>query len=165
MCQRLNLGVTTESRISMNIISRVRDGSVMGMTQWNCNKMNSALEQKILNENVRLSLCDFNLKCTCFMLEGNNATDTSKSITEWLKRHYIYLSIVTLNQFQVWWCDHKQVFCTWKPSKTELKQCTFIPLQWCKCIIPSIFCYHWWCKQLSGLDFHCFHTGSDSLRN
>ncbi len=49
--------------------------------------MNSALYQKILNENVRLSVCDLKLKRTWVMQQGNDPKHTTKSTSEWLEKN------------------------------------------------------------------------------
>ncbi len=49
--------------------------------------MNSALYQKILKENVHLSVCDLKLKHTWVMLQDSDPKHTSKCISEWLKKN------------------------------------------------------------------------------
>ncbi len=51
--------------------------------------MNSALYQKILKENVRPSVYDLKLKRTWVMQQDNDPKHTSKSTSEWLKKHKI----------------------------------------------------------------------------
>ncbi len=51
--------------------------------------MNSALYQKILKENVQLSVCDLNLKRTWVMQQDNDPKLTSKFTSEWLKKNKI----------------------------------------------------------------------------
>jgi len=49
--------------------------------------MNSALYQKILKENVRLSVCDLKLKQTWLMQQDNHPKHTRKSTYKWLKKN------------------------------------------------------------------------------
>ncbi len=51
--------------------------------------MNSALYQKILKDNVQPSVCDFKLKRSRAMQQGNDPKLTSKSTSEWLKKNKI----------------------------------------------------------------------------
>ncbi len=51
--------------------------------------MNSALYQKILKENLRLSVCDLKLEHTWVMQQDNDPKHTSKSTSEWLKKNKI----------------------------------------------------------------------------
>ncbi len=49
--------------------------------------INSALYQKILKENIRLSVCDLKLKRTWVMQQDNDPIHTSKSTSEWLNKN------------------------------------------------------------------------------
>ena len=48
--------------------------------------MNSGLYQKILQENVRASVCELKLNRKWVMQQDNDPNHTSKSPTEWLKQ-------------------------------------------------------------------------------
>ncbi|KAK3571282.1 hypothetical protein QTP86_005922 [Hemibagrus guttatus] len=81
-----------------NIIPTVKYGGGSVMV-WGCfaasgpgrlavinGKMNSAVYQKILKENVRPSVCDLKLKRTWVLQQDNDPKHTSKSTSEWLKK-------------------------------------------------------------------------------
>ncbi len=110
--------------------------------------MNSALYQKILKENVRLSVCDLKLKHTWVMQQDNDPKLTSKSTSEWLKKNKIKVlewpnQSPDLNLIEMLWHDLKQSFHAWKPSSVaELKKIckkewAKIPPQRCERLIAS----------------------------
>ncbi len=98
--------------------------------------MNSALYQKILKENVRLSVCDLKLKRTWVMQQDNDLKHTSKSTSEWLKKNKIKVlewpnQSPDLNLIEMLWHDLKQSIHARKPSNVaELKQ--FCKEEWAK---------------------------------
>ena len=49
--------------------------------------MNSAAYQKILKENVWLSVCEFKLKRIWVLQQDNDSKHTRKSTSEWLKKN------------------------------------------------------------------------------
>ncbi len=107
--------------------------------------MNSALYQKILKENVWLSVCDLKLKRTWVMQQDNDPKHTSKATSEWLKKNIIKVlewpnQSPYLNLIEMLWYDLKQSFHAWNLSSVaELKQ--FCKEEWAK-ISPK------WCKRL-----------------
>ncbi len=98
--------------------------------------MNSALYQKILKENVRLSVCDLKLKRTWVMQQDNDPKLTSKSTSEWLKKNKIKVlegpnQSLDLNLIEMLWHNLKQSIHARKPSNVaELKQ--FCKEEWAK---------------------------------
>ncbi len=89
--------------------------------------MNSALYQKILEENVRPSVCDLNLKRTWVMQHDNDPKHTSKFTSEWLKKNKIKVlewPSQDLNPIEMLWHDFKQSIHAKKKTSNvaELKQ-------------------------------------------
>ncbi len=115
--------------------------------------MNSALNQKILKENVRLSVCDLKVKRTWVMQQDNDPKYTSKSTSEWLKKNKIKVlewpnQSPDLNPIEMLRNDLKQSSHVRKLSNVaELKQfCkeewAKVPPQRCERLIAS------YCKRL-----------------
>ncbi len=104
--------------------------------------MNSALYQKILKENVWLSVCDHKLNRTWVMQQDNDPKLTSKFTSEWLKKNKIKVlewpsQSPDLNLIEMLWHDLKQSIHDQKPSNVaELKQ--FCKEEWAK--IPPQRC-------------------------
>ena len=81
-----------------NIIPTVKHGGGSVMV-WGCfaasgpgqlavidGKMNSAVYQKILKENIRPSVCALKLKHSWILQQDNDPKHISKSTSEWLKK-------------------------------------------------------------------------------
>ncbi|KAK3548201.1 hypothetical protein QTP70_005167 [Hemibagrus guttatus] len=104
--------------------------------------MNSAVYQKILKENVRLSVCDLKLKRTWVLQQDNDPKHTSKSTSEWLKKNKMKTlewpsQSPDLNPIEMLWHDLKKVVHARKPSNVaELQQ--FCKDEWAK--IPPQRC-------------------------
>ncbi|XP_075444851.1 uncharacterized protein LOC142488342 isoform X3 [Ascaphus truei] len=137
-----------------NLIPTVKhgDGSVM---VWGCfaasgpgrlaiidTTMNSALYQKILEENVGPSVCELKLNQKWVMQQENDPKHTSRSTKEWLlKNKFCVLEWPSqspdLNPIEMLWQDLKRAVHARKPSNvTELKQ--FCKEEWAK--IPQDRC-------------------------
>ncbi|KAK3538494.1 hypothetical protein QTP86_006194 [Hemibagrus guttatus] len=90
--------------------------------------MNSAVYQKILKENVRLSVCDLKLKRTWVLQQDNDPKHISKSTSEWLKKNKMKTlewpsQSPDLNPIEMLWHDLKKVVHARKPSNVaELQQ-------------------------------------------
>lgn len=91
--------------------------------------MNSANYQNILKENVRLSVCDLELKHIWVLQQDNDPKHTSRSTSEWVKKHKMKTlewpsQSQDLNLIEILWHDLKKVF---HPRKlfcvTDYKNC------------------------------------------
>ena len=104
--------------------------------------MNSALYQRILQENVRPSVRELKLKRSWVMQQDNDPKHTSKSTSEWLKNKKFKVlewpsQSPDLNPIEMLWQDLKQAVHARKPTNvTELKQ--FCMEEWAK--IPPRHC-------------------------
>ncbi len=81
--------------------------------------MEPALYQKILKENVWLSIFDLKLKRTWVMQQDNDPKHTSKTTSEWLKKNKIKVleypsQSPDLNPIEMLWHDLKQFIRAWK---------------------------------------------------
>ncbi|KAK1791365.1 hypothetical protein P4O66_013381, partial [Electrophorus voltai] len=90
--------------------------------------MNSAVYQKILKENVRLSVHDLKLKRTWVLQQDNDPKHTSKSTSEWLKKNKMKTlewpsQCPHLNPIEMLWHDLEKAVHARKPSNmAELQQ-------------------------------------------
>ncbi|KAK3555833.1 hypothetical protein QTP86_029038 [Hemibagrus guttatus] len=98
--------------------------------------MNSAVYQKILKKNVRLSVCDLRLKRTWVLQQDNDPKHSSKSTSEWLKKNKMKTlewpsQSPDLNLIEMLWHNLKKVVHARKPSNVaELQQ--FCKDEWAK---------------------------------
>ena len=105
-------------------------------------KMNSQVYQDILQENVRLSVCQLKLNRSWVMQQDNDPKHRSKSTTEWLQQKKIRLlewpsQSPDLNPIEMLWHDLKRAVHTRHPKNiAELKQ--FCKEEWSK--IPPDRC-------------------------
>jgi transposase len=105
-------------------------------------KINSQVYQDILQENVRLSVCQLKLNKSWVMQQDNDPKHGSKSTTEWLKQKKIHLlewpsQSPDLNPIEMLWHDLKRAIHTRNPKNiAELKQ--FCKVEWSK--IPPDRC-------------------------
>jgi hypothetical protein len=105
-------------------------------------KMFSQVYQDILQENVRLSVCQLKLNKSLVTQQENDPKHKSKSTTEWLQQNKIRLlecpsQSPELNPIEMLWQDLKRAVHTRHPNNiAELKQ--FSEEEWSK--IPPHCC-------------------------
>ena len=102
--------------------------------------MNSGLYQQILQENIRVSVCEPKLNRRWILQQDNDPKHTSKSTKEWLKKKKCFVlewpsQSPDLNPIEMLWKDLKRSVHARKPTNIhELKQ--FCKEEWAK-IPPS----------------------------
>ena len=147
--QTLHSNIRTSSQPWSTVVAVSWFGAALLARDQDCyaiidGTMNSGLYQQILQENIRVSVCELKLNRRLVMQQDNNPKHTSKSTKKWLKKKCNVLEWPSqspdLNPIEMLWKDLKRSVHARKPTNIhELKQ--FCKEEWAK-IPPSR--WDWW---------------------